>query len=385
MRLVVVAVAVAALLARAGAARADERDEFYRAMNLDREGKPAEAAAVLSALVERAPDDPFADDALLELGAIYEEKLRDPVRAAETYERLLTRFPDSRHALRARRHAERLRAALGPGNQAAAPLAELNDILYGFAQRPRAESIARMERLVRDHPDFPEAPRAVFWLGSAYQQDGRAGDALARYRDVLARWPDGDWAVRAQKATGDVLLARGDFDGAQAAYRALRGRGDPTLELTADEALRRLAIERWRARATWASWALVALFAAGMIVVARHAAGSWRSAGRALARPPVEFWYLVPVALLFAFAAMTEHQGLGRAVEVILAGALVVTWLSGAALEAVRARRGRVSLVRAVGQAAWSGTTILAICWIAVTRERLLDMLMETVRFGAER
>lgn len=381
----VLAFAILAALGGAAGASEDERGAFYAAANLARAGHPAEAAEELLALQARSPADPFADDALLEAAQLYEEKLGDPRRAAETYERLVEEYPSSRLAVRARRRAEELRAGMGPDGRDAAALAEWNDVLYGYARRPRAESIARVERLLREHPEFGGAARATYWLGSAYQQEGRDDDALRRFREVVTRWPESEWATRALKAEGDLLTRREDWAGARRAYQTLRGRGDPLAEQTAAEALAALGRARLRARAATAGWAVLGLFAVFAVATTRRAAGSWGDAGRLLARPPVEAVYLVPVAGLFVIAALTEHQAIGRAVTTIAAGAVAVTWLSGAALEAARARAGRVSLARATTHAAAAGMAVLALCYVALFRHRLIDLVIETLRFGAER
>ncbi len=365
-------------------AHADARDDFFRGTDLEAAGQYAEAARVYQAIADGAPQDRFADDALNALARLEEEKLGDPTAALAAYERLLRDYPQSNLAIRAAKRAELLRRGMGPDQRSAAALAEYNDVLHRFVDRPRAESIARMEKLVAEHPDFPLAPEAVFWIGSMYQQDGRLDRALARFREVVERWPKADAEPRARKAIGDVLVAQGDFDGAEREYRSLLGRGDAALEVIAREALGKARVERRRSRAYLAAWIVALLFPLAMTILARRAAGSWRGAARALRKPPVELVYLLPVALLFVGAGMTEHSALGHAIHIIAAGALIVTWLSGATLEAAR-RRGPISLWRALGHIVASGATVLAICYIAVTREGLLDMLVETVRFGAER
>src|SRR6185503_2574932 len=66
--------ALALLLLLAGLARADE-ESFYRGAALEREGKLEEAIAELRGIVDRTPGDAFADDALLEMARIYDERL----------------------------------------------------------------------------------------------------------------------------------------------------------------------------------------------------------------------------------------------------------------------------------------------------------------------
>ena len=83
-----------------------------------------------------------------------------------------------------------------------------------------------------------------------------------------------------------------------------------------------------------------------------------------------------PVGALFVFAGLTEHWALGHAIEIVTGGGLIVAWLTGAVLELARERHGRVGLTRALGHAAAAALAVVALSWIALTQERLLDMLL---------
>ena len=355
----------------AGVAAADASGEFYRGTNLERDGKDAEAAEVFRQIVATAPGDPFADDALFELARLEEERLGDPAEAARDYQRLARDYPQSRLATRAQRRAEALAKELGAGGPANADAAaEWGRIFYGFAGRPRAETIQRVEEFLARHPDFPDLGHATYWLATLLGAEGRVADALVRLRDVETRFATTDWAARARRTEGDLLLGAGDLDGAEAAFRAV----------DATEGLRRVAALRWRSRAAVLCWIVIGLAGAGALVAIRRASGSFRP----LLRAPAELLYLLPVAGIFAAAAMTENVVLGHAVEIICAGGLAAAWLSGAALDAARAR-GRLSFARAALHAVVAAAAVLSVAYIAVTRERLVDQLVETVRFGADR
>lgn len=368
-------------------AHASEEAEFYRGANLVRDGRHEEAAALFRALAERSPGDPFADDALAELARLEEEKLLDPVAALSTYERLLRDYPQSRLAGRARHRAEALRAALGPDGRNAAAVAEWNAILYGFASRPRAESIARAEKLLAEYPDFAAAPRVTYWLGTQHELERRHDEALARYREVQRRWPESEWAVRARRGEGDVYLERGELDAAEKVYRSLATvAGDDAAERRiAEEALARVHRARWLRRAQLAAHAVLAILLVLAAATARAVAGSWRTALRALRRPPAEVVYLAPVLALFVAAALTDHETLYRAVAQVAGGGLAVAWLSGALLEAARARFGRVTPRRAFAHAVAAALAVVCLVYVAVTREDLIGRLVETFRHGPER
>jgi hypothetical protein len=344
--------------------------DFYRGTDLARDGHAAEAVAVFRALVEQAPGDAFADDALFELARLEEEQLAQPLAAARDYQRLAHDYPDSRLALRAERRAQALALELGPGGEHAAEAAEWGTIFHGFAGRPRAETIEQARAFLARHPDFPDAAEASFWLATLEREEGQTGDALARAR-TLARDPAaGEWATRARVLEGDLLLAAGNVDGAAEAYQ-VAGHA---------EGLARVTRERWRGRAVAVAWIVVLLAAGAALTAVRRAPGGWRG----LLVAPGELLYLAPVALCFAAAGLTENVVLGHAVEIIAAGGLMVAWLSGAALDAARAR-APISGRRAAAHAVVAAAAVLAVCVIAVTRERLIDQLVETLRFGADR
>jgi hypothetical protein len=350
---------------------AGSEDDFYAAMALERDGDAAAAAAALRRVADGT--DAFADDALAELARLYEEQLGEPVKALAAWDEILRRFPDSRMATRADKRAAALRESLGPGNASAAAVAEWQRILHAFGTVPHAESVAHADALVRDHPDFPAAAQAAFWAGTVVELDGDLAGAEARWRAVADRWPTSDAARRAERRIGDLLLDRGDLDGAEVAYRAAGG-----------DAGAKLAAARWRARAVVLAWIVLVALAAGAIVDARRLAGTWRGAGAALARPPSEALYLLPVAIGLVAAGYSENWAIAHALAFMCAGGLALAWLSGALLEAAR-RNGGLRGARVAAHIAAAVVAVGAICYLAVTRERLVDMLIETIRFGAER
>lgn len=342
-------------------------DSFYRATALDRDGHPDQAADVYRSITE----GPFADDALLELGRLLEEKLGDPVAAATTYERLAHEHPESRLAGRARRRAETLRQALGPDGRAAPAVAELNAILLGSAGEPREELVTRMEKLLAAWPDFPDAPRALVWMGNTLADLGRRDEALARYEAARTRFPTSEWAPRAARAEADLRLVLGDLGGAERLYATL-----PDADAR-ESGLGRVAAARGRARWELLAWLVLGTSAVAAVVATRRAAGSFRT----LLRPPIEVIFLLPFALLFIAAASSENVSMTRAVVGVCGGGLVCAWLSGVSLQAARPARGTRVMVTAL----LAASSIAAICYISIVRAGLHDFLVETLRFGPER
>jgi TolA-binding protein len=351
---------------------------FERASGKLAAGDVAGAAADMVALADRLPDDPLADDALFSAGQLYEERLGDPARAAELYRRLIDRYPDSRVSLAAERRLATLREALGPNAGGARALGEMNQILHGHPDRAPAESIAMMERLVADNPDWPGLPAALLWLGNAYDRAGRRADAEATFAGIADRWPADDRSFEALRRAAEVAAKSGRYDVAAGYVDRMDPGGDPGRARSVRDTRRMVDRERLRSRLYRASFAVLALVVVLLVGAVRLTAGSWRATARSLARPPAQVAYMVPVALLLGASALTGHEEVAPAVFLILAGGVAIAWLHGAAVRPARRRW----LVVAPSLAAVAG--VVAICYIAVHRTRLIDLIVSTVRFGPD-
>ncbi|MCX5746452.1 MAG: hypothetical protein NT062_28580, partial [Proteobacteria bacterium] len=123
--------------------------------------------------------------------------------------------------------------------------------------------------------------------------------------------------------------------------------------------------------AAWIAVAAIGAFLAGSLVLA---------ARRARQRPrlPTELLFLAPVAAVLVGVSFTAHRLIAPAVLTISAGGLVLAALSGAILDLARSR-GRIAL-----HAVLSTIAIVALVYIALMRDNLFDMLLETIRFGPE-
>src|SRR5665647_3659805 len=75
------------------------------------------------------------------------------------------------------------------------------------------ESLAILEGYWLDHKNQPES---WFYLGDALAEDGRLGDAIARYREGLKLAPEDADALT---TLGDMLLEAGDHKESLACYK----------------------------------------------------------------------------------------------------------------------------------------------------------------------
>jgi hypothetical protein len=241
--------------------------------------------------------------------------------------------------------------------------------------------IARGDRLAA--AAWPGAPRAALWLADWLRRKRRLAEAEARYTAVTARWPTLPEAREALRGAAGCALDAGDWSRAEA-FAGRLATGNPADRSVRDDLLAAAARGRRRARWYIAAWlAVTAGFAALLGSLAEAILRSPPGTRRAALRPPVEAVFLAPVALVLIGVAFTAHRLIAPAVAMISIGGLAATWLSGAALEQLRTR-GRPRRLRAAGHIAACLACVAALAYIALTRDGLIDALLETVRFGPE-
>ena len=386
----------------AGGGAIDER--FARATERIADGDFRAAAEQLAALAEDAPDSALASDALFSAARLFEERLGQPARALALYDTLTRRYPDSRTALAAGRRADRLRQQMGPELDGATPLARFNQILHQFPGRPESESLALMEALLAEFPGWSGRGRGLLWMASVHQRGERLERALHFYLEAANAGPDGT-GFDAWRGAGDVATSMGDFDRARTFYERMAASvpagptgaatGEPELEArqrAIDESFRALARAGLRSRLYHAALAVLAAALLGLFGSLRRAAGSWRRVPAALWPPTPEVTFMIPIAALLCAASLTSHQAIGPAVFLVCVGGLVVAWLSGAALR-TRASSDRDDERRdgrprrswlPLAHAATAALAIIALCYVALHRGRLIDMIIDTVRFGPD-
>jgi hypothetical protein len=93
--------------------------------------------------------------------------------------------------------------------------------------------------------------------------------------------------------------------------------------------------------------------------------------------------FLAPVAAVLVGVALTTHETIAPAVLTLSIGGLVLAGLSGTALDLLRAS-DRPLRRRALVHAGLSLIATIALLYISLMRDDLLDMVIETVRFGPE-
>jgi tetratricopeptide (TPR) repeat protein len=377
------ALAVLSILLCSSPTWAQDADQLWTdATEKMAQAQEREAVLLLKQLHRDHPQAALADDALFLAATLLEEKLGDPAQAKSLYQQLTKEFPDSRSALASQRRLESLERALGSDDAGAVPLAAFQDILYRYPHRDQEESLQRARALLKEHPTWSEAYRVRLWIAESSRRLGDLQSAGPLFEEVMKNPAPQPAHLQATLGAADVEILLGHWKGAEALLDALDAReGLTPSEVQAVQELRaRMAQGRERARLLTLSQILLASMFLLLLVLTRVHAGSRKAFFEALRSPPVEILYLLPFALLFTFMAATGHQEVGPAVAIISGGGLIVTWVTALAL------RSAQPLTRARALLCGSAATLatISLCYLALHREQLLDLLQTTLEFGPE-
>lgn len=385
MRGLLIAITLCVIAGTAAAQDGDAAGDAFRdATRLLGAGELERAQAAFEAVAALDPAGPWADDALAEAAGAAERR-GDLTEARRLWRRVLAEHPSSRQSRRARARVAAIEEAIGASGEWLAVAEQHEAILRAsIGKSDPTEEVVALTALVAANPGYPRAHEARMWIGDSWvrlAQPGRAATLFLEAR-ALATDPDDRW--RAGKAHGDALVLAGDLDRAERYYRSMLGEGDGLADRALAEGLEDVDKLRTRQQLILGAWIVLA---AGLLLVL---AGIWWFAGgvrpalRALARPPIEVWYFLPVAATIYVFALTGNFLVEIAVRQILLGGLAVTWLGGATVVLAR-RRGRLGLPVVFVHVVATTAAIAAICYLAVMNDGLIGMLAETWHHGHER
>jgi hypothetical protein len=320
-------------------------------------------------------------DVLFAAARACEDRLLDPGRAAAIYARIVRDHPDARVSVAAARRLAALREVLGAHDEAAVPAAALAHLIAQADDRPAVEVYARAVAL--SVAPWPGAPAATRWLADWLRRAERCPLARVHYARVIARWPGTAEAMAALRGATGCALDERDWASAEAWARQLAS-ADPADRAVRDDLLRLAARGRLRDRTYLAAWVIAIAVMIGLAAaLAASVRQRARGARRAVLRPPIEVVFLAPVAAVLIGVALTAHRAIAPAVATISLGGLVLAYLSGAQLEALR-WCGRARGWRSAGHVGLCLVGVAALVFIAFTRDDLIDLLIETVRFGPD-
>ena len=375
MRAIAVAIVVSTFAA--GVARAGEpgEAEFQAAEQAAARGD-AGAAGELEQVGAQFPASRWADDAWLEAGRLA-ARGGDYARARRDLERALAVTTDDQLARRARAELDRLSAVAGAQGQWAAVAAEHERLEAALEARGDPKpALAGLEALVEQHAAYPRAWAAMIEIAHGWLRDGNTARALGWLRRAQAAAPAGADRDHASAELVRALIVAGELDDAREQIAKL---GPTPL---AGELRGQLSRMQRRRDLRWAVIAMLAGIAVAAAIALRRAAGSWRAAARRLVRPPGEVVFYVPIAIVLVVVAASGNPLVAAAVRAIAIAGVAVGWLSGAILDAIRARGGRVGLGRAAGHAAIAALAVAGAVFLAIDHGRVIDLVVETWREG---
>jgi len=329
------------------------------------------AIDAFEAIGAQQPVTRWTDDAWSE-AARAAERAGDLVRARRDYEHALDHADDPAFARRVRGELARLAGSIGARGEfadvAAAHERLVAQIQAGGDPKP---ALRELGALIDGHPAYPRAATAMLALAAGWERDGESSTARAWLRRAqTAAAPNERERVLSEVAR--FAIRANDPEEATTAISKLADRANAA-ELTAA-----LATAQRRHAVRTLAWIVLITVVIAAIIALRRRAGSWREALRRLGHPPFEVMFLAPIAIVIAAIAWTGNPLVARAVWTLLGAGVAVAWTSGAILA------GPVSTRRALAHAAVVLIAASAATYLAIDRDRMLDLVVETWQHGPE-
>jgi tetratricopeptide (TPR) repeat protein len=190
-------------------------EQYTAALKASRDGDGEKAVKMLWAVAENYPEDPIADDALFQVGAICQLRIGDYVQAEKAYQLVLDRYPTSRNSRRAQARLDQLKEDRSGGDE---PLRLFTQVMQNYQRIGPDESIRIMESLYTDHPNFNKREQVKYWIAEEYRRLKKYDMAMAAYHEVLTDFPEGKWSYFAAIAIGQTLIETRNFGEARKAF-----------------------------------------------------------------------------------------------------------------------------------------------------------------------
>lgn len=326
--------------------------------------------------IERAPASPELADRLFAAARACEDRLHDPARALALYDRIVRELPNARVSIAAARRAATLRAEVGANGEHAARAKRLAELIATADAKPLAAVVTEATALSNE--PWPGAADAALFLAEMLRRTQRHAEAQVAFARVVERWPSTPHASIAMRGGAGNAIEAHDWDLAVRLARSLPI-VEPSDAVLRDDLLVAVDRGRFRARLYGAAW--IAFLLGAAVLLASLAEAIVRARRPPALRPPIEVLFLAPFGGLLVVIAYVQTMPIASSVAVLTAGTVGLTWLSGAALDLVRAA-GRPVRARALGHALAAAVAALALGYISLVRAGLLDIIAETVRHG---
>jgi tetratricopeptide (TPR) repeat protein len=249
---------------------------------------------------------------------------------------------------------------------AATPEDRFAELLRTYAERPPAETLRQVERLVEQGP-FEGRDRAEYWMGSARLALGDFAGARQWFSRLSRDYPGTAWDERGWLGLGDAASAERRYGEALRWYAKARGASDAAVRELGQIDFARARTLQVRQRLAWAAGlvalAIAALFAAG---------------ARKLLPVPAEARIVAPVLAVLAVLSTRVDPAPRAAVLTICAAGVVLSYLCGVRLRTLRGLPSRL------GHALLALVALGCVAYVAVYRANLVSMVEETFRAGPD-
>jgi hypothetical protein len=359
-----------------------DADRAFRAATTQAIAGDAGAIDAFEALGATRPVTRWTDDAWAEASRLA-ERANDFARARRALEQVIAVGTDEVLVRRARASLARLVTTTGGGTWDAVArehARHVNDIHDGGD--PKA-ALAALERLVGAHARYPQITGVRLAIAQGWEIEGEADRARSWYRMAATEAQAAD-RQRAGLAHARALIRMGELEDAHATLDALAAARDADRVVIAD--LRAtLATAQTRATIRSIMWVVIGLLLVVAGLLARRDAGSWRAVAGVARQPPSEALFLAPIATILVIIAQTGNPLVATAVTIIAIAAVIVTYVSGVVLEAARRKHGALAASRIAIHALGIVVAIGASIYIAVDRDRVIELLEETWEHGPAR
>jgi outer membrane protein assembly factor BamD len=178
-----------------------EQEAYDKAAALDSAGSRGRAISRYKRFIKDFPVSPLAAEAQFRIAALYEAVGR-PTRAFEEYQKLVTKYPDTRHFEDAVRSQVDIANAFLGGKKAK---------FFGLPILPATDRAEEMYvSILENAPYSRNAPVAQFNLGITYERQGLAKEAAAAYQRVLDLYPNSPIADDALYQIAYVYMRLGE-------------------------------------------------------------------------------------------------------------------------------------------------------------------------------
>ena len=342
------------------------RAVFDRAMEQLGTKDAAQATAALQDLALRHPHSELAPEALFAAAQQLEEQQGQPAVALRLYQQVVAGYPESRLLRRAESRIAQLSVSLQSGES---KLVRFQTILRTTSDKS-LERQTQLLALLSEQPQFALADQVMYLLlDGAIRRGAPDSEIASRHQQLVTKFPASDFCARGQQAYAEQLVRSGQYSDARRIYIQLAGRSEPLWQKTATDGLVALAdAERRRLIAALGG---LTLLAATVGIALRRRKELWP--------PPLEVAYYLPVGLFFVLvASIIQGAQFARPLLVLLVGGVVLCWLSAAA-----ARSGKRPSSLLLGTL-WRGGLAALLCYLAIERQGLLELVLETLRNGPE-